>query len=369
MDYGGVDVDEHSFDGSMALGHNFLVGFKSYGGSSIDDGIVINKKLVSDDTLTSIFIKKETAELSSSDSRSEEFAAPVGSDNMPITNFCTNGLPLVGTHLSPGDCVIYKKVTTYSFDKEQVVRVKYVPTRLNTYTEGQVISAEIYEKMGKTIAEVLVATRASAEVGDKLAGRYGNKGVIARVVPEEEMPYDPVSGKSLDILLDSLGIPSRMNISQLYEVGLGAAVHKENKISVVSPFHPDSCKFVEEKMQEADIHPIRLVDGKTGQFFERPINVGYQYLEKLVHMVRKKIHAVGFDHGVNSVTLQAKSSAKMNGGQAFGEMESWCLESIGANKVLQEIQTVLADDRDKRADIMQQIEENPYDIAISHQLY
>ena len=365
VNYGGVDVDEHSFDGSMALGHNFLVGFKSYGGSSIDDGIVINKKLVSDDTLTSIFIKKETAELSSSDSRSEEFAAPVGSDNMPITNFCTNGLPLVGTHLSPGDCVIYKKVTTYSFDKEQVVRVKYVPTRLNTYTEGQVISAEIYEKMGKTIAEVLVATRASAEVGDKLAGRYGNKGVIAKIVPEEEMPYDPVSGKSLDILLNPLGIPSRMNISQLYEVGLGAAEHKENKISIVSPFHPDSCKFVEEKMQEAGIHPIRLIDGKTGQFFERPINVGYQYLEKLVHMVRKKIHAVGFDHGVNSVTLQAKSSAKMNGGQAFGEMESWCLESIGANKVLQEIQTVLADDRDKRADIMQQIEENPYDIDVT----
>lgn len=365
VDYGGVKTDDNSFKGSIALGHNFFVGFKSYGGSSIDDGIVINKRLVYDDTLTSIFIKKETAELNNSESRVEEFAAPLGPDNIPIANFSSNGLPLVGTHLSPGDCVIYKKVTTYAFDNEKVVRVKYVPTRLNTYTEGQVIYAEIYEKMGKTIAEVLIASRASAEVGDKLAGRYGNKGVIANIVPDEEMPFDPVSGKTLDILLNPLGIPSRMNISQLEETGLGAAEKKLGRISVVSPFHPDSSKFVEERMNEAGIHPMMLCDGKTGEYFERPINVGYQYLEKLVHMSRKKIHAIGFDHGINSVTLQAKSSAKMNGGQAFGEMESWCLESIGANKVLQELQTTLADDRAKRPDIMNQIESDPYNVDVT----
>lgn len=357
VDYGGIQASDEQLKTGLAVGHNYFVGFKTFEGSSIDDGIVINRKLVYDDTLTSIYIKSIKSEINSNMGTSVKFEKPSYADS----RYGENGLPLLGTQLEPGDVAIYKKRVASSGNNKN--KVYFETETLNSFTEGQVIKSDIYTDVtGKTVAEVQIASRASAEVGDKLAGRHGNKGVIARIVDNEDMPYDPVTGRSLDILLNPQGIPSRMNISQLLDTALGAAEMASGHIAIVSPFHPDSRKFVEQRCEEFNIKPIMLIDGRTGEYFERPVNVGYQYMQKLVHMVRKKVHSVGFSHGVHPITLQAKSSSKLNGGQSIGEMESWCLECVDAPHVLQEIQTVLADDRLARKRVLTGILTDPYDV-------
>lgn len=364
MDYGALQVDESQLQGSIALGHNYCVAFKTMESSSIDDGIVISSAIVADDTITSIMIYKETVELLNTDTRTEVFEAPSDKANgEPVLYFNRNGLPKIGTYLYPGDAVVYKKVSEGAglYKKSS----KYRATSLGRYHEGQVISTNITKTTsGATQAEVYLACRATGEVADKFAGRIGNKGVVAKIVPEEMMPYDPETGRTIELILNPLGVPSRMNITQLLEVTLAAAASKENKIAIISPFHPNSLDYVLDAAKQADIKPIKLIDGRTGKYFEREINVGYQYMYKLVHMARKNIHAVGLQHGVNQVTLQAKSSAKLNGGQSFGEMESWCLEGIGAMKVLQELQTTLSDDRIARANLDRQLKNDPYYVDI-----
>lgn len=362
IDYGGVQADDSQLATGVAVGHNYFIGFKTFEGSSIDDGIVINRRLVDDDTLTSIYIKTFKSEISDGGNALTTFEKPSYADD----RYGEDGLPLLGVHLEPGDVAIYKKRVSSNNGS----KVRYETETLNSFTEGQVIKSEIYiDTTGKTVAEVSIATRANAEVGDKLAGRHGNKGVIAKIVNDDDMPYDPVSGKSLDILLNPLGIPSRMNISQILETALGAAEMASGRIAVISPFHPDSKKFVEEQCEKFDVKPIMLIDGRTGEYFERPINVGYQYMQKLVHMVRKKVHSVGFSHSVHPITLQAKSSSKLNGGQAIGEMESWCLECVGADHVLQEIQTILADDRNTRKRVISGLLTDPYSVHAEGENY
>lgn len=366
MDYGSLKVDNEQLKGSIALGHNYCVAFKTYESSSIDDGIVISSAIVADDTVTSIMIHKEAVELLDTSSRKEVFEAPRNSANgEPVNNFNINGLPKVGTYLFPGDTVVYKKISDSSV-RENIKRShnRYNATKLSPYVSGQVISSKIVKTPNGPVAEVYLASRATGEEADKFAGRIGNKGVVARIVPEEMMPYDPKTGRTIDIILNPLGVPSRMNITQIIEVTLAAATVKKDEIAVVSPFHPDSLQYALDEAKQENIHPIMLVDGRTGKEFERPINVGYQYMYKLVHMAKKNIHAVGLQHGVNSVTLQAKSSSKLNGGQSFGEMESWCLESIGASKVLQELQTTMSDDRQARDYLSTALDNNPYEVHV-----
>lgn len=366
MDYGSLKVDNEQLKGSIALGHNYCVAFKTYESSSIDDGIVISSAIVADDTVTSIMIHKEAVELLDTSSRKEVFEAPRNSANgEPVNNFNINGLPKVGTYLFPGDTVVYKKISDSSV-RENIKRShnRYNATKLSPYVSGQVISSKIVKTPNGPVAEVYLASRSTGEEADKFAGRIGNKGVVARIVPEEMMPYDPKTGRTIDIILNPLGVPSRMNITQIIEVTLAAATVKKDEIAVVSPFHPDSLQYALDEAKQENIHPIMLVDGRTGKEFERPINVGYQYMYKLVHMAKKNIHAVGLQHGVNSVTLQAKSSSKLNGGQSFGEMESWCLESIGASKVLQELQTTMSDDRQARDYLSTALDNNPYEVHV-----
>lgn len=364
MDYGALEVTPEQLQGSVALGHNYRVAFKTMESSSIDDGIVISSALVADDTITSIMIHKESIELLNSSTKTEVFEAPRAYANGPaIDNFNLDGLPKRGVYLYPGDPVVYKKITEQGPAKRKNAQ-SFLPKCLGKYTEGQVIRAEIVKKPNGTFAEVYLACRVSGEVADKFAGRIGNKGVVAKIIPEEMMPYDPISGESIEMILNPLGVPSRMNITQLLEVTVAAAASKNGEIAVISPFHPNSLDYVLESAEKAGIKPMKLIDGRTGKPFEREINVGYQYMYKLVHMAKKNIHAVGLQHGVNQVTLQAKSSAKLNGGQSFGEMESWCLESIGAMKVLQELQTTLSDDRNARNKLEKSLIENPYEVSI-----
>lgn len=370
MDYGALDVSTDELKGSIALGHNYFVAFKTMDSSSIDDGIVISSSIVADDTITSIMIQKESVELLNSSTRTEVFEAPRERANGPvIEKFNINGLPKRGVYLYPGDPVVYKRVTESSNQKKKRKNNQvFIPKCLGKYTEGQVVYTEIVKKpSGALCAEVYLAYRATGEVADKFAGRIGNKGVVAKIIPEEMMPYDPVTGKSVELLLNPLGVPSRMNITQLLEVTLAAAASKNGEVAIVSPFHPDSLNYVLESAEKAGIKPTKLIDGRTGKYFEREINTGYQYMYKLVHMARKNIHAVGLQHGVNQVTLQAKSSAKLNGGQSFGEMESWCLESIGALRVLQELQTTMSDDRYARTELEASLSKDPYSVALRGQ--
>ena len=267
MDYGSLKVDNEQLKGSIALGHNYCVAFKTYESSSIDDGIVISSAIVADDTVTSIMIHKEAVELLDTSSRKGVFEAPRNSANgEPINNFNINGLPKVGTYLFPGDTVVYKKISDSSV-RENIKRShnRYNATKLSPYVSGQVISSKIVKTPNGPVAEVYLASRSTGEEADKFAGRIGNKGVVARIVPEEMMPYDPKTGRAIDIILNPLGVPSRMNITQIIEVTLAAATVKKDEIAVVSPFHPDSLQYALDEAKQENIHPIMLVDGRTGK--------------------------------------------------------------------------------------------------------
>ena len=338
-DFGAMKVEDKIFKTGLALGVDIIAGYKTCEGSTIDDSLCISNRLVYDDELTSILLINVEETLYNDENKTEEFKS--GSDCPSY--FDVNGLPRVGTYLNPGDPVIMKTVQTLD-KKEQVVKSTYKSTYLNVHTVGQVFSAKIYTKGKDTKASVIIALRADACVGDKLAGRYGNKGVIAKIIPMEQMPYDPVTGLTLDLILDPEGIPSRMNISQLIEGNLGLSLRKLNKKAVVSQFNEHGTDYVRELANSTNTHPMMLIDGRTGQYFERPINVVSLHMYKLVHMARKKIHAIGMQSSLNGVSLQPKHGSKFEGGQSFGEMESWCLEGIGANKILQELQSVSSDD-------------------------
>lgn len=356
VDYGGMKVERDNFKSGTALGMNFNIAFKTFAGSTIDDAITISSDLVYDDRLTTITMVSKEEELYNTDTKIESFGAPL-CDGIP-TYFDTNGLPKLGTILKPGDAAICKLI------KEDGKGARPKMSCLNSYTEGQVVYAAIKTRNNKECAEVILATRSSAEVGDKLSGRCGNKGVIARVVPVEQMPYNPATGEIVDICLNPQGVPSRMNISQLLEIVLGMAMKRKNSIAIVSPFQEHSLDFVREMAESENVHPAMLRDGRTGQFFERPVNMGVMYMQKLVHMVKKKIHSIGFEYGLDAVTLQPKKGAKNEGGQSFSEMETWCLQGIGADCVLQEIQSTLSDDVLNRGKVKEELSENPYDFDI-----
>lgn len=342
VNFGGQVFESDTFDSGTALGRDYLIAYKTYSGSTIDDSLVINGRLISEDITTSVYIVRVEDSLFSDDNKTEEFRSGPESPNY----FETNGLPKIGTNINPGDAVISKYVvqnnTSGRVRSSKVKRFKY--TRLNVNTMGQVVSTKIYNDKGKETACVMLAVRAEISVGDKMAGRYGNKGVIGKVIPNELMPYDPVSGRTIDIILDPEGIPSRMNISQLLEATTGLACLKSDKHTVISQFNPEAEDYVRQLANSTDTHPIMLIDGRSGKYFERPINVGCMYMYKLTHMARKKIHAIGMQSSVDNITLQPKRGGKANGGQKFGEMESWCLEGIGCMKVLQELQSTLSDD-------------------------
>lgn len=336
VDFGHQKVDDTVFDRGTALGFNPIIAYKTWESSTIDDSITISSSLVDEERLTNLCLFKVTAKLINSDDVVENFGI---SDNSRHPYLAMNGLPLIGTTLQAGDIVIAKTVIKNGKTKPSF-------TRLSAFKEGQVIRAEIEKNPidGTTEACVTLACLCSAEVGDKLSGRYGNKGVIAKIVPSSQMPYDPKTGFVVDIILSPLGVPSRLNASQLFEAPVAFDMLLKDAIAVISAYNKEDIDFVRETAKVGHIHPKILVDGRTGKRFERPINVGVLYMYKLEHMVRKKIHAIGLDAPVDPVFLQPKKGSKRNGGQAFGEMESWCLQSMGAFKVLEDIYGFQSDD-------------------------
>ena len=353
VDYGGFKVDENIFNRGISLGTNLFVGYKSIGGSSIDDGIVISDRLVYDDTLTSIVLFNVEEYLYNSASVEESFGSVTASS---IYGYLDHyGLPKMGTILSQKDPVIAKTV-----EKNNSTEVKY--TYLTEYQSGQVVDTKIYRKNDKMCASVILATRSSIEVGDKMSNRCGNKGIVAKIVPQSQMPFDPVTGRALDVVLNPLGIPSRMNVAQLLELVVGFAGKLEGRLQIISPYHPREMEYVKEVTDKYGLAPRSMIDGRTGQYFKRPINVGYAYMFRMIQMAAKRIHSVGFDAKVDPVFMQPKKGQKEKGGQALGEMEIWALQGIGAYKVLNDLITVQSDDVTSQRARRIALEEDPYSV-------
>lgn len=359
--FGAFKMDEKMLQGAYGAGTNLVVGYKTFTGTTIDDAISISSDLVYEDTETTITIFTEKIELHRGEDYTEVFGYVKSSQDLEGYHYNskigTNGLAIVGETLKPGDPFVC--ITKISPGKPNICTYKY----LNEVTEGQVVSAERKEDGDKVYAEIKLASRSAIEVGDKMAGRCGNKGVVARIIPAEQMPFDPKTGLKLDLVLNPLGIPSRMNITQLLEVTLAFAMKLkgEDHIVIKSPYDGNSLEYVEAEAEKMGVKPMYLCDGRTGRMFERPICVGIQYMQKLVHRVSKKMAAISFDAPTDAIFGQPIKGQSRQGGQSFGEMESWCLQSIGAYKVLQSLYTVQSDDAEGREDLICNIQQNPFE--------
>lgn len=340
VDFGAYKVKEGEFDKGLAVGRNLVCGYKTFGTSTIEDSLTLSSRLVYDDTMTHLCLTMIEETLYSDDMVKESF----GNISKSVDYIHANGLPKIGTYLQPGDKVIGKVRTKLNAD-EKFGEPEQEFKRLNMTQEGVVIRTEITKRKNKGYkAEVLLAHRASIENGDKMAGRCGNKGVVARIVPEWEMPYDPVSGLTLDICVNPLGVPSRQNISQLLEVAISMCRLLDGKNTYISPYHPDDLEFIRQQVEEFNVHPVRMIDGRTGQYFKRPINLGVIYMSKLQQTVAGRVHAIGMDAPVDPAFLQPKRGSKNEGGQSFGEMENWCVHGVGANILLNDFYGLQSDD-------------------------
>ena len=333
-DFGAQKVDDSVFDSSTSLVRNLKVAYKTFEGSVIEDGITICSKLVYNDKLTHI----EMFEISDVATKSNDLSEVFRTDKAKAPEYlASNGLPIKGTYLKPGMIAISKCST-----RDGDTKSRY--TRVPTYVEGQVIYSELTETPKGIEATVVLAKRAYVHTGDKMAGRCGNKGVIARIVDETDMPFCEDTGEVADIILNPLGVPSRMNITQLLDGLLSYCMDVEGKIALVTPYNKNDVDFVRERAKADNIYPKIMIDGRTGRRFERPINFCVLPMYKLHHTADKKIHSVGMDASLDSTFLQPTKGSKMNGGQSIGEMETWCLESVGATVLLNELFTLQSDD-------------------------
>lgn len=333
-DFGAQSVDTSVFDKGIALVKNLNVAYKTFEGSTIEDGILISDRLVFEDELTHIGLFEINDVLSSSDDILENFG--ISKTGAP-EYFNTNGLPEIGTELKGGMPAISKIVFKGGKGTARYARVP-------VYVSGQVVSAEIVQTYKGTEASVIIAQRSYVQSGDKLAGRCGNKGVTARILPHSQMPYARDSGIVADVVLNPLGVPSRQNITQLLEAALQMCMKMDDKYAIVTPYKRNDTDFVREQAKSHGVVPVIMIDGRTGQEFERPINLGNLPLYKLHHVAKRKIHAVGMDAKLDATFLQPMKGSKQNGGQSFGEMETWCLEATGSTSLLQDLFTFQSDD-------------------------
>lgn len=329
-DFGKIDFDKQIFKTGLGLANNINVVIKTCDGSTIDDACVISDRMIADDQLTHIFISKISATVSGD---RQMFGCITADDKMTEM-----GVPEVGTWLCVGDPAISKIYIDEAGNKSNHF------VRLGLGREGQVVGYNFYEKNDENCVDVYIACRSAVELGDKFAGRHGNKTVVAKILPAELMPYNPKTGFTADICINPLGIPSRQNISQLLDIPLSYCMQKEGKRCVVAPYNTDDNDFVEQKLREHGIDEEYFIDGRTGFYYDRPCFYGVISLLKLHHVVRSKEHAVGFDASVAPITLQPNKGAKMNGGQVIGEMEAWCLCSVGAANLVQEFYSFRSDD-------------------------
>ncbi len=353
-------------NGEMALGKNVLVAFSTWEGYNYEDAILINEKLVKEDVFTSIHIEEYDCECRDTKLGAEEITRDIpniGDDS--LKDLDENGIIRIGAEVRPGDILVGKvtpKGETELTAEERLLRaifgekareVRDTSLRVPHGEQGTVVDVKIFtrensEELGPGVNQIIrcyIATKRKISVGDKMAGRHGNKGVISRVLPEEDMPFMP-DGTPIDILLNPLGVPSRMNLGQVLEVHLGGAAKALGwKVStpVFDGANEDDIKELLAKAGMSEDGKTILYDGRTGEPFDKPITVGIMYMLKLHHLVDDKIHARSTGP-YSLVTQQPLGGKAQFGGQRFGEMEVWALEAYGAAYTLQEMLTVKSDD-------------------------
>ena len=364
---GQVIADGQSTDqGEIALGKNVLMAFMTWEGYNYEDAILISEKMVKDDILTSIHMEEYETEARDTKLGPEEITADipnVGED--ALRDLDDRGIIRIGAEVRAGDILVGKvtpKGETELTAEERLLRaifgekareVRDTSLRVPHGEYGTIVDVKVFTRENKDelnagvnmLVRVYIAQKRKISVGDKMAGRHGNKGVVSRILPQEDMPFLP-DGTPLDIVLNPLGVPSRMNIGQVLEVHLGYAA-KTLGWKVATPvFNGADEKDIAETLKMAGLRPDGkswLYDGRTGERFDNPVTVGYVYFLKLHHLVDDKIHARSTGP-YSLVTQQPLGGKAQFGGQRFGEMEVWALEAYGAAHTLQEILTVKSDD-------------------------
>ncbi|MDR2589564.1 MAG: DNA-directed RNA polymerase subunit beta [Oscillospiraceae bacterium] len=353
-------------NGEISLGKNILVGFMTWEGYNYEDAILINERLAMDDVFTSIHIEEHEIDARDTKLGPEEITRDipgVGEDALRYLD--ENGIIFIGAEVQAGDILVGKvtpKGETDLTPEERLLRaifgekareVRDTSLKVPHGESGIVVDVKVFTRKNgdelnpgvNMVVRCYIAHKRKISVGDKMAGRHGNKGVVSRILPKEDMPYMP-DGTSLDIILNPLGVPSRMNIGQVLEVHLGYAA-KTLGWNVATPiFNGANEQDIWDTLKHAGLREDGksiLYDGRTGEPFDNPVTVGYVYFLKLHHLVDDKIHARSTGP-YSLVTQQPLGGKAQFGGQRFGEMEVWALEAYGAAYTLQEILTVKSDD-------------------------
>jgi len=364
---GDILGDSSSIDrGDLALGQNVLVGFLSWSGWNYEDAIIISERLLKDDRFTSIHIEDFSIDV-----RDTKLGPELTTPDIPnvgeekLKNLDEEGVVRIGAEVRSGDILVGKISPKGESDltpEEKLLRaifgekardVKDTSLRLSHGKRGRAVAVQVFarDKGDKLDAGVIkqvqvdVAQMRKVAVGDKLAGRHGNKGVISKILPEEDMPYLE-DGRPLDMILNPLGVASRMNLGQVLETHLGWAAHELGYHAVVPALNGVSAEEIRGELVSANLPEdgkVHLYDGRTGDRFNQRITVGYIYIMKLIHLVEDKIHMRSIGP-YSLITQQPLGGKAQFGGQRFGEMEVWALEGYGAAHTLQEMLTIKSDD-------------------------
>ncbi len=367
VDVGDVLVDGPATDhGELALGRNVLVAFMPWEGYNYEDAILISESVVREDKYTSIHIEEFETEARDTKLGPEEITR-----NLPnvseesLKNLNDRGVIYIGAEVGPGDILVGKvtpKGESELSAEERLLRaifgekareVRDSSLRVPHGERGVVVDVKILSRESghdlppgvNELIRVYIAQKRKISQGDKMAGRHGNKGVIARILALEDMPYLP-DGTPVEIVLNPLGVPSRMNLGQVLETHLGYAAQALGIKAATPVFDGATEEVIEQELERAGLPKTgkqRLRDGRTGEFFDREVTVGYIYMLKLAHMVEDKIHARSTGP-YSLVTQQPLGGKAQCGGQRFGEMEGWALEAYGASHILQELLTIKSDD-------------------------
>ncbi|MFA5838623.1 MAG: DNA-directed RNA polymerase subunit beta [Candidatus Paceibacterota bacterium] len=355
-----------SDNGQLALGQNIKVAFMTWSGSNYEDAVIISEKLVKDSKFTSIHIEEFYVDV-----RETKLGPEITTHDIPnvsefkLKNLDEDGIVRIGAEVRPGDILVGKitpKGETQLTPEERLLRsifgekardVKDTSLRMENGKRGRIIRIKVFSRENGDSLEsgiikriyIELAQLRNVSVGDKLAGRHGNKGVISTVLPEEDMPYTE-DGVPVDMILTPLGVPSRMNLGQILELHLGLAAKTLNYQAIIPPFIGAKDEEIKEELKKAgypENGKVRLYDGRTGVKYDQDVAIGYMYVMKLHHMVEDKIHmrSIGPYSLINQQPLGGKAQ---NGGQRFGEMEVWALLGYGAAYTLREVLTIKSDD-------------------------
>lgn len=352
--------------GQMAIGQNVLVAFMCWNGQNFEDAIIISERLVKNSIFTSIRVEEYECVV-----RDTKLGEEVTTHDIPnvseakLKNLDEDGIIRVGAEVDENDILVGKitpKGETELTPEERLLRsifgdkardVKDTSLRIGHGKKGRVVGVKVFSRdQGHQLESgvikkiyIEVAQMRNVQIGDKLAGRHGNKGVISVVLPEEDMPY-MADGTSIDLILTPLGVPSRMNLGQILEMHLGLAAHTLGYQAIVPSFAGATEQEIRNELQTAGFPEngkVTLYDGRTGEAFDQDIAVGYMYMLKLHHMIEDKMHARSVGP-YSLITQQPLGGKSQSGGQRFGEMEVWALEGYGAAHTLREMLTIKSDD-------------------------